>query len=140
MSETSAEKSVNPLALNVAQTAKILSAVGGKSVTEDMIRSDIDAGSPTNAGQSGYLTSTATGPAQILWSDGGLGVNWAVVRIGPVGLPAGVEGDIIYHNGDRWVILNRCQRRNPDLGRWSADLGRPRKPTTGRRLRRRALL
>ena len=49
MSETSAEKSINPLALNVAQTAKILSKVGGKSVTEDMIRSDIDAGAPTNA-------------------------------------------------------------------------------------------
>ena len=35
-------------ALTVAQLAKILSAAGGRRITEDMIRLDIDTGAPTN--------------------------------------------------------------------------------------------
>ena len=42
------EKSPTPLALTVAQTAKILSAVGGRRISEEMIRADIDAGAPVN--------------------------------------------------------------------------------------------
>lgn len=38
-----------PTALTVAQMAKVLSAAGGRRVTEEMIRADIDAGAPVNA-------------------------------------------------------------------------------------------
>jgi len=38
---------VDPLALTVAQAAKILSAVGGGRVTEEMIRRHIAEGAPT---------------------------------------------------------------------------------------------
>jgi len=37
-----------PTALTVAQMAKVLSAAGGRRVTEAMVRADIDAGAPTN--------------------------------------------------------------------------------------------
>ena len=40
---------VDPLAMTVAQAAKILSAVGVGRVTEDMIRRHIAAGAPTAA-------------------------------------------------------------------------------------------
>ena len=36
-------------ALTVAQAAKVLSAAGGRRITEDMLRADIDAGAPVNA-------------------------------------------------------------------------------------------
>jgi len=35
-------------ALTVGQTAKVLSAAGGRRITEDMLRADIDAGVPVN--------------------------------------------------------------------------------------------
>ena len=35
-------------ALTVAQVAKVLSAAGGRRITEEMIRADIDAGAPVN--------------------------------------------------------------------------------------------
>ena len=35
-------------ALSIDQTAKILSAAGGRQITEQMIRQDIDAGAPAN--------------------------------------------------------------------------------------------
>ena len=35
-------------ALTIDQTAKILSSAGGRRITEEMIRADIDAGAPTN--------------------------------------------------------------------------------------------
>jgi len=38
-----------PTALTVAQTAKVLSAAGGRRVTEAMVKADIDAGAPVNA-------------------------------------------------------------------------------------------
>ncbi|MFN7022313.1 MAG: hypothetical protein ACK4WH_13425 [Phycisphaerales bacterium] len=40
---------LNPGALSVADAARVLSRLGGKPVTEDMLRADIDAGAPTNA-------------------------------------------------------------------------------------------
>lgn len=36
-------------ALTVAQVAKVLSAAGGRRITEEMLRADIDAGAPANA-------------------------------------------------------------------------------------------
>ena len=36
-------------ALTVAQAAKVLSAAGGRPITEDMLRVDIDAGAPVNS-------------------------------------------------------------------------------------------
>ena len=40
---------LNPAALAMADAARVLSRLGGKSVTEAMLRADIDAGAPTNA-------------------------------------------------------------------------------------------
>ena len=36
------------MALTVAQTAKVLSAAGGRRITDEMLRADIDAGAPVN--------------------------------------------------------------------------------------------
>ena len=38
-----------PAALTVTQMAKVLSAAGGRRITEAMVRADIDAGAPVNA-------------------------------------------------------------------------------------------
>ena len=40
---------LNPAALGVADAARVLSRIGGKPVTAEMLRADIDAGAPTNA-------------------------------------------------------------------------------------------
>ena len=40
---------LNPAALGVADAARVLSRIGGKPITEEMLRADIDAGAPTNA-------------------------------------------------------------------------------------------
>jgi hypothetical protein len=40
---------LNPGALSVADAARVLTRLGGKPVTEEMLRADIDAGAPTNA-------------------------------------------------------------------------------------------
>lgn len=40
---------LNPAALSVADAARVLSRLGGKTVTEAMLRADIDAGAPANA-------------------------------------------------------------------------------------------
>ena len=37
-----------PTALTVAQAAKVLSAAGGRKITEEIVRADIDAGAPVN--------------------------------------------------------------------------------------------
>ena len=39
---------LNPNALSVANAARLLSKVFGEPVTEEMIRSDVTAGAPTN--------------------------------------------------------------------------------------------
>ena len=40
---------LQPTSLTVEHTARILSAVGGREVTEAMVRRDIEAGAPVNA-------------------------------------------------------------------------------------------
>ena len=40
---------LNPAALGVADAARVLTRMGGKPVTEEMLRADIDAGALTNA-------------------------------------------------------------------------------------------
>ena len=40
---------IDPLAMTVAQTAKVLTAVSGEAVTEEMIRGDVQAGAPLTA-------------------------------------------------------------------------------------------
>ena len=40
---------LNPAALPVADAARVLTRLGGKSVTEVMLRADINAGAPVNA-------------------------------------------------------------------------------------------
>ena len=40
---------LNPGALPVADAARVLTRLGGKPVSEEMLRADIDAGAPTNA-------------------------------------------------------------------------------------------
>ncbi len=42
------DKTPSITALTVAQAAKVLSAAGGRRITEDMLRTDIDAGAPVN--------------------------------------------------------------------------------------------
>jgi len=39
---------LQPTSMSVAQAARLLTAVGGKPVTEEMIRKDIEAGAPVN--------------------------------------------------------------------------------------------
>ncbi|RIK73462.1 MAG: hypothetical protein DCC68_24820 [Planctomycetota bacterium] len=46
---TSAAPQLNPLALNVDQAARLLSAAGPKPVTPEMVRDDLEDGAPTNA-------------------------------------------------------------------------------------------
>ncbi len=40
---------LNPAAMPVADAARVLTRLGGKPVTDAMLRADIDAGAPTNA-------------------------------------------------------------------------------------------
>ena len=42
------EKTPSITALTVGQAAKVLSAAGGRRITEEMVRADIDAGAPVN--------------------------------------------------------------------------------------------
>jgi len=53
MNATSAQQRqaspLNPQALRLADLARILSALGQRPVTVDMLQADIDAGAPTNA-------------------------------------------------------------------------------------------
>ncbi len=46
---SSPKPGLNPAALCVEDAAKVLSRMGGKPVTTDMLEADIDAGAPTNA-------------------------------------------------------------------------------------------
>ncbi len=39
---------LNPAALSVTDTARMLTRVGGQPISEAMVRTDIDAGAPTN--------------------------------------------------------------------------------------------
>jgi len=42
------ENSTRITSLTIGQTAKVLSAAGGRRITEEMLRADIDAGAPVN--------------------------------------------------------------------------------------------
>ena len=44
-----AHAAMNPAALSIPDTARVLSRAGGGGVSVDMLRTDIDAGAPTNA-------------------------------------------------------------------------------------------
>ena len=44
-----ASNSLNPAALALPDAARLLAKVGGQSITEAMLRADLDAGAPTNA-------------------------------------------------------------------------------------------
>ena len=39
---------VQPTSLTAADTARILTAAGGREVTEDMVQEDVESGAPTN--------------------------------------------------------------------------------------------
>lgn len=39
---------LNPSAMSIADAARVLARIGGQSVTQEMLRADIDAGAPTN--------------------------------------------------------------------------------------------
>ena len=43
-----APKTMNPAALPIADAARLLSKVGGRLVSEERLRTDIEAGAPTN--------------------------------------------------------------------------------------------
>ena len=43
-------RAVNPLSLSIDELARLLSAAGGKRVTAEQIRADVDAGAPVGAG------------------------------------------------------------------------------------------
>ncbi len=47
--EVQSHRPANPRAMPVPDLARLLSAVGGQSVTPEMIEADIVAGAPTNA-------------------------------------------------------------------------------------------
>lgn len=39
---------LNPSAMSVTDAARVLARIGGQTVTEEMLRADIDAGAPSN--------------------------------------------------------------------------------------------
>lgn len=45
---SSPRATLSPTALSVADAARLLSRLGGSTITEAMLRADIDAGAPTN--------------------------------------------------------------------------------------------
>ena len=51
-----AKGTLNPSALTVADVARLLSAAGGKPVSEDLVRADLAAGAPVNADGTMNLT------------------------------------------------------------------------------------
>jgi len=46
---SSPKPGLNPAALRIDDATKVLSRMGGKTVTADMLEADLDAGAPTNA-------------------------------------------------------------------------------------------
>ena len=49
MPNESPNPAVNPLALALGDAAKLLTRVGGRPISEEMLRADVAAGAPTNA-------------------------------------------------------------------------------------------
>ena len=64
---------LNPAALGVADAARVLTRMGGKPVTEEMLRADIDAGAPTNANGTINLVHYAAWLVKEMTSGGGGG-------------------------------------------------------------------
>jgi hypothetical protein len=48
--QTPVQGGVNPLSLSVEETARILSASGGRKVTPEQVQADVDAGAPIGPG------------------------------------------------------------------------------------------
>lgn len=48
--QTSVQGGVNPLALTVEEVARLLSAAGGRKVTPEQVRADLEAGAPVGPG------------------------------------------------------------------------------------------
>lgn len=48
MAEDAPKPQLNPAAMPLRDAARLLAKVGGQSVSDEMIRGDIDAGAPTN--------------------------------------------------------------------------------------------
>lgn len=58
----------------------------------------------------GWLNSTSTDGARILWKEAGTGSKWAIVRLGDWqkgDLPPANEFDMLYHDGDDWAVLGQ---------------------------------
>ncbi|GJQ28377.1 MAG: hypothetical protein HBSAPP03_02610 [Phycisphaerae bacterium] len=69
---------LNPGALSVADAARVLTrigGVGGKPVTEELLRADIDAGAPTNADGTLNLVHYAAWLVKEMAASGGSGGN-----------------------------------------------------------------
>jgi hypothetical protein len=64
---------LNPAALPVADAARVLTRLGGKAVTEVMLRADIDAGAPVNADGTLNLVHYAAWLVKEMTSGGGGG-------------------------------------------------------------------
>ena len=64
---------LNPAALPVADAARVLTRLGGKSVTEMMLRADIDAGAPVNSDGTLNLVHYAAWLVKEMTSGGGGG-------------------------------------------------------------------
>jgi hypothetical protein len=48
MTDDQSRKSISPAALSLADAARLLTKVGGRSITEAMLRDDVARGAPTN--------------------------------------------------------------------------------------------
>ncbi|HET6494184.1 MAG TPA: hypothetical protein VFH61_02330 [Thermoleophilia bacterium] len=80
---------------------------GVVTCTVNMVSASHGFADVTNA-QAGYLTSGFTGSSRILYAEAGTGQKKAVVFLGSgTPLPAGVDGDLLWHNGSAWVVLNK---------------------------------
>ncbi len=64
---------LNPGALSVADAARVLSRMGGRAVTEEMLRADIDTGAPTNANGTINLVHYAAWLVKEMAASGGAG-------------------------------------------------------------------
>ncbi len=64
---------LNPAALPVADTARVLTRLGGKPITEAMLHADIEAGAPTNTDGSINLVHYAAWLVKEMAGSGGGG-------------------------------------------------------------------
>ncbi len=50
MADPSTPTQINPLSLSIEETARLLSASGGASVTSEQVQADVDGGAPVGSG------------------------------------------------------------------------------------------